>query len=341
VIYNEIEPFAAQWLHNLVDDNRIAFGGVDDRDIREVQPEDVQAATQFHAFAGVGAWSYALRLADWPDDAPVWTGSCPCQPFSIAGKGRGTADERHLWPEWFRLIRECRPPVIFGEQVASPAGRAWLDAVSIDLEALGYAVGAADLCAAGVGAPHIRQRLFWVAYTTSARREQSRGASKEEFPAAASGKLGRSRTINGGMGNPYGARARRYARASSDAQSKSAGVWGTDRNISHAFSASSSISSGMGNPLCERFEESPKCDGKTKARFEEGQPGTNAHRSDFWSDVDWLSCRDGKARSVESGTFPLAHGSPARVGRLRGYGNAIVPQVAATFIQAFCEANAA
>ena len=66
---------------------------------------------------------------------------------------------------------------------------------------------------------------------------------------------------------------------------------------------------------------------------------SNPHHG-FWSDADWLGCRDGKFRPVEPGTFPLANGIPARVGRLRGYGNAIVPQVAAEFVKALmsCEA---
>ena len=169
-VYNENEPYAAEWLGNLERAGHIAAGRVDARDIRDLKPADVRDAVQFHAFAGIGAWSYALRLARWPDDARVWTGSCPCQPFSVAGRGDGAADARHLWPAWFPLIRECRPPVVFGEQVASPDGRAWLDAVSADLEAIGYAVGAADLAAAGVGAPHIRQRLYWVAIAEGERR---------------------------------------------------------------------------------------------------------------------------------------------------------------------------
>lgn len=161
--YNEHEPFAAEWLRRLIGSGLIAPGHVDERDIQDVQVEDLRGFSQHHFFAGIGIWSHALRLAGWPDDRSIWTGSCPCQPFSTAGSGRGTADDRHLWPAWFRLIRECKPPVLFGEQVASPAALAWLDAVSADLEGEGYAVGAADLCAAGVGAPHIRQRLYWMA----------------------------------------------------------------------------------------------------------------------------------------------------------------------------------
>ena len=168
--YNEIEPFAAQWLRNLIAAGHIADGVVDERSIRDVAPADVAGFTQAHFFAGIGVWSHALRSAGWDDSRPVWTGSCPCQPFSAAGQGRGTADERHLWPEFHRLIAERRPPVVLGEQVASALGRDWLDAVRTDLEGVGYAVGAADLGAASVGAPHIRQRLWWVADATDHSR---------------------------------------------------------------------------------------------------------------------------------------------------------------------------
>jgi len=131
--------------------------------VQLLTPETVAPYGAAHFFAGVGGWPLALRMAGWPDDKPVWTASLPCQPFSNAGKRKGTKDERHLWPVFRELVAECRPPVLFGEQVASRDGREWLAGVRTDLEALGYAVGAADLCAAGVGAPHIRQRLFWVA----------------------------------------------------------------------------------------------------------------------------------------------------------------------------------
>ena len=167
--YNEHDRFAAAWLRELIKDGLIPAGDVDERDIQLVQPADLAGYEQCHFFAGIGGWAYALQLAGW--SGPVWTGSCPCQPFSAAGKGAGFDDSRHLWPSWFRLIRECRPPVVFGEQVASADGLAWFDTVSTDLEAEAYAVGAADLAAASVGAPHLRQRLFFVA---DSRRGQLR-----------------------------------------------------------------------------------------------------------------------------------------------------------------------
>lgn len=194
VYYNEYDAKAAQWLRNLIEAGLIPPGDVDERSIADVKAETLERYTQCHFFAGIGGWPLALQIAGVRADEPVWTGSCPCQPFSVAGKGKGTADERHLWPEFARLIAECRPPIVIGEQVASKAGRGWLAGVRADLEALGYAVGAADLCAASagetgyevsfswiwededeeeaeacwdaavpciVGPPHIRQRLFW------------------------------------------------------------------------------------------------------------------------------------------------------------------------------------
>lgn len=165
--YNEIDRFCCDWLSNLMDANMIMPGKIDDRSIVDVRPNDLAGFERVHFFAGVGGWDYALDLAEW--HGPAWTGSCPCQPFSLAGQRKGTTDARHLWPSFHSLIRECKPPIVFGEQVASKDGRSWLSGVRADLEALGYACGGADLCAAGIGAPHPRQRLYWVADANQAR----------------------------------------------------------------------------------------------------------------------------------------------------------------------------
>ena len=167
VYYNENDPFAADWLEALIADGQLPRGFVDRRDIREVAARNLEGFSQCHFFAGIGGWPYALRLAGWPDDRSVWTGSCPCQPFSNAGKRKGIEDERHLWPAFRELIAQCRPPTIFGEQVASKAGREWLAGVRADMEVLAYGIGAADLCAPGVGAPQNGPRLYWVATTDS------------------------------------------------------------------------------------------------------------------------------------------------------------------------------
>lgn len=165
-LYNEIDDFAADWLENLIEAGLIAPGVVDRRSIEDLRGDDLRGFRQVHLFAGIGVWSYALRRAGIPDDFPLWTGSCPCQPFSAAGKRDGVDDERHLWPAMFHLASECRPPVILGEQVASKDGLGWLDLVQVDMEAADYAFGAVDTCSAGSGAPHIRQRLRFAAYDT-------------------------------------------------------------------------------------------------------------------------------------------------------------------------------
>ena len=169
--YNEWDPYAASWLRQLVEDGHIPPGEVDERDINTIDPDELIRYTQCHFFAGIGGWVYALRLANW-GDRRVWTGSCPCQPFSVAGNKKGASDkERNLWPVWFNLIKVVRPDTVFGEQVASAVNEKyqWLDAVSHDLEDEGYRIGSGILPACSVKAPHIRQRLWFVADTESMR----------------------------------------------------------------------------------------------------------------------------------------------------------------------------
>ena len=185
--YNEIDPYAAQWLRNLIKKGLIADGEVDTRSIIDVSPDDLRGFIQCHFFAGIGGWSLALHLAGWPDDRPIWTGSCPCQPFSEAGKGLGSADPRHLWPAWFRLITACKPTVIAGEQVSEAVRHGWFDTVCDDLEAQGYSIGAAVLPACSVGAPHLRDRLCFLADATSewgepVRWQQLAESSHQERP---------------------------------------------------------------------------------------------------------------------------------------------------------------
>lgn len=224
--YNEHDPFAAAWLRELIADGHIPAGDVDERDIQDVTANDVTAYDQCHFFAGIGGWPLALRLAGWPDDRPVWTGSAPCQPFSAAGSGGGFADERHLWPAFFWLIRQCRPPILFGEQVASKAGLDWFDVVSADLEAAGYAIGSADLCAAGVGAPHIRQRLYFVADADKDGRAAAPGPQHSDAERDAESRCCMDNPISDGRHE--GRRERhngKHDRQQLDANVRNAGFW--------------------------------------------------------------------------------------------------------------------
>ena len=175
--YNDNDRFAAAWLRELIAAGLIPAGVVSEKSICEIQAEELKEFTQCHFFAGIGGWSLALRLAGWPDDEPCWTGSCPCQPLSCAGQRKGHADERHLWPAFHALIAQRRPATVFGEQVASSSGMEWLSGVRADLEASGYAVGIAIIPACGVGAPHRRDRQWFVANTEW--HEQSRKESRK------------------------------------------------------------------------------------------------------------------------------------------------------------------
>jgi DNA (cytosine-5)-methyltransferase 1 len=245
--YNEFDPKAAAWLEELIKEGHIPNGWVDTRSINDVRPHELLPYTQHHFFAGIGGWCLALRLAGWPEAQPVRTGSCPCQPFSTAGRGLGTKDPRHLWPVFRDLITFGVPAIAFGEQVASSLGKEWMQDVRADLEGIGYEVGAAILPAASVGAPMQRKRFFWMANPASKR--------------------------------------------------------------------------GRGRPALEKW------DGE-----ELGGPGANLRFG------PWPDGRGGGSTLAVSEILAPSHGLPGRMGLLRGYGNAIVPELAAVFIRSAVEA---
>lgn len=343
--YNEIDPFAAEWLRRLILFGHIAPGDVDERDIRDVSPDDLKGYEQHHFFAGIGVWSYAARRAGWADDRRLASGSCPCQPFSSAGGRSGFADERHLWPAFHHLIRECEFPVVVGEQVASKDGLAWLDLVSADMEGSGYAGGAVDLCAAGFGAPHIRQRLYfaWLADAEHGRREgwepQPRSAGQDAASVVPRGKAGE-------LGNTTGATRERNAGALLGAE---AGIYGEGiaehGRLAVGYGASGHARGLVDTDVSGEHERAPS--GQQPLRDERDERDEAARSCDpgpingFWRDGDWLLCRslDGEPewRAVEAGTFPLAHGVAGRMGLLRGYGNAINAEVAKGFLEAVME----
>jgi DNA (cytosine-5)-methyltransferase 1 len=327
--YNEYDKYAAEWLQNLIAAGHIAPGVVDTRSIEDVHPADLRGFTQCHFFAGIGVWSLALRRAGWGDDRPVWTGSCPCQPFSAAGEGAGFADERHLWPSFLHLIQEHRPTEVVGEQVASKDADPWIDLVHADMEGLGYAFGAIPFPSASVGAPHIRDRNYWVGNADDPRLEGRRPVRQRADQRAAraggvaDGLAHAHRIAGGKRGAHDGGRAR-----GSDAQ-----PWAGP--------------GGGGMPDTER-------------------PGPI---NGYWRAADWLGCTDGKWRPVEPGSSPLADGLATgmgslgpglrrlaelagldgaslrrakayRKGSLRGYGNAVNVEAATVWVQAVMDGSA-
>jgi DNA (cytosine-5)-methyltransferase 1 len=326
--YNEHDPFAAQWLRNLIEAGHIAPGTVDERSIEDVTPADLMGYTQCHFFAGIGVWSYALRKAGWPDDRPVWTGSCPCQPFSSAGKGLGVADERHLWPAWFHLIQRARTAgiPILGEQVANGDGLTWLDLVQADLEGAGFAFGALDLCAAGFAAPHIRQRLFFYASEGDALGiafgEGLEGQPRYEHDGNEPGRI--CSTESGSV-----------AQASSACGMANTGHGEHQQRDGLRYPSESD----------ERAEGSDEggCEGRDLQAWQWSRNdlairSTVSAVVGYWDNAEWIPCRSPKVpgaidwRPIEPGTFPLADGAPGHVGRLRAYGNAINAEVAKEFI---------
>ncbi|UXC19121.1 DNA cytosine methyltransferase [Comamonas squillarum] len=346
--YNEIDKFAAQTLRNLIAAGHIAPGDVDERSIEDVHPNDLKPYTQCHFFAGVGVWSYALRAAGWPDDRPVWTGSCPCQPFSQAGQGTAFDDERHLWPAFHHLISQCRPAAIYGEQVASKDADPWLDLVHTDMEALGYAFGAVAFPSAGVGAPHIRDRTYWLAVRGTGRRVGAGGAS--EIVADASG----ARLPNVQLKAVFREGRRQEGRAAEQrGSSPVVGLANTADQRQHGRRPGQASDGGNAARLQpERLRNAGGMDNAERLGLD--QIGNGDHRGNdgqlpgpamqgsagpgpvngLWRAADWLLCRDGKWRPVEPGTQPLVDGASARVGRLRAYGNAINAKAAQTFVEA-------
>lgn len=365
--YNDSDPFCADWLRNLIDAGEIPPGDVDERSITDVTAADLDGYAQCHLFAGIAGWPLALRLAGVPPTTPVWTGSCPCQPFSSAGKGLGEKDPRHLWPDFFRLIRECRPPTVLGEQVSAAIKHGWLDRVFADLEGEAYACGAAVLPACSVGAPHIRQRLFWVADAVDTDWRRQSESRPETY--APSGRCDSSNRLadterNGGRINeqergPEGRTADRGTGAGTDrlgiANGTGSFAWresASSNRHRHSAIATGSRTDRLGDA---NGSQSPL--GEVQSARQERQAATGAGGHDYAI----VYCRDGKSRRIpdaQSGILPLAHGIPRdlgrrfpqlarmvasaranRVGRLRAYGNAIVPEVAAAFIRAYLEAR--
>lgn len=366
VYYNEWNSYAADWLRNLIAHGLIPPGDIDERDIREVQADDVRGYRQAHFFAGQAGWPEALRLAGW-GDRPVWTGSCPCQPFSAAGRGKAGADARHLWPAWLRLIRECRPHTVLGEQVEAAIGHGWLDRVFANLEAEDYACGAAVLGAHSVGAPHIRQRLFWGAGRLAdydgdgwhegaetirgrqpipAGRGEARGLADSDGRKPGDGELQRSRE-HGQQSENSSARGLADS-VSSRLEGRAERALGQQ----HEAAERGCEARGLGNPSSAGSGRDSRAVLGAEAEGEGGriEPGCLPHEpvaASFWGDGVAIPCSDGTFRRVEPGLQPLAHGVPfmladgrtvetaSRPELLRCIGNAIVPQAAAEFVRAW------
>ena len=385
---NEKDPHAAQWLRNLIGLGELPDGVVDERSIVDLRGADLDRYDELHFFAGIGVWARAVAEAEEATGRrlarPLFTGSCPCQPLSVAGQRQGHVDERHLWPAFHRLIAERRPATILGEQVAGKDGREWMAAVRHDLEASGYAVGCAVLPAGGFGAPHLRYRLFWVAQSCSAECGSGRpgwigeAGGRPHVELAGSGAIGHVANAESERERPDEPRRNRGDRVElvgsaswRDGRDNGAagGVANSDRerlegeqlHVQPGRSRQAvpeAAGRGQAGGLADAASARPQQAGEHQrgpsslsARSAEhgGIGGWPGSPDSFWSDADWIFCRDGKWRPIEPGSFPLVDGSAFRVGSggpyegmsragmLRGYGNAVVLPVARAFVEAVME----
>lgn len=346
--YSEWDPYAAQWIRNLIDAGLIPPGHVDTRSITDVQPSDLAGYRQCHFFAGIAGWSLAARLAGWPDDRELWTGSAPCQPFSVAGKGKAQDDDRHLWPHFLRLIRARRPAVVMGEQVAAAVGKNWLDGVSADLEAEDYACRAAVVPACAVDAPHRRDRLWFVAHADSVTGRQGRAVDGGRYQrGGAEPWAGSGSSDSSGSVADAGCRRRGEQDGREVQQPRGAEALGGSKTCAMA----DADADGNGR---ESRNDTTQAAGYGRAAESGGGAAD-------WSRSRWITGHDGKARRVpQSGIRLLAHGvfgrmaivrpgfearteDPqaihwySRAGALKAFGNAIVPEVAAEVIGAYMD----
>jgi DNA (cytosine-5)-methyltransferase 1 len=236
------------------------------------------------------------------------TGGFPCQPFSVAGKQRGKDDNRYLWPEMCRVIREARPAWIIGENVAGIVNLA-LDTVCADLEAEGYEVEPIIIPACAVDAPHRRDRV-WIIANINGLRSQKQGAEQQ---AGGAGQLLENKrpsrtTLANTESSQSGQSSQRKGREDIGRGSQDCG--GTEDEGKEVVA--NTVKQGReGREDAERQSVDGYfgCGGTTY-----GQSG----------EAIWIA---------EPNVGRVAHGIPNRVAKLRGLGNAIVPQVASEIIR--------
>ncbi len=251
-----------------------------------------------------------VKEPDLPTRPDVICGGFPCQPFSHAGRQQAQDDPRHLWPEMFRLIRECRPTWVVGENVAGIINLG-LDEVLADLEGEGYATRTFNIPACAVGAPHIRQRIWIVAHADSESEpdgtfDGNAGQRQLGFDFVADSK--RTRT---GVEEHTSSGQKRECSSSSPSKILRQG------NRTGGSKGSSASGADVADPKHQRHKErmQPKAIGNGS-----GQVPTEARPEEWWE--------------FEPDVGRVVDGLPNRVPQLRALGNSIVPQIAQKIGQA-------
>lgn len=262
----------------------------------------------------------------------ILTGGFPCQPYSSAGKRRGKEDERHLWPEMLRAIREIRPRWIVGENVFGlinwSAGLVFHE-VQTDLEAAGYEVQPYVLPAAAVNAPHRRDRVWFIAHAVSECYGSNKLQSIRSKDAKASGK--RAQTFyndirsNGVEGNATYTNSNGLNKCNSENEK-----YTSQRGINAQCDANKVGKSNATHTKSQRFQKSEKIGKLERIRFEQSNQGNNWER--FPTQSPLCSRNDGLSNKLDGITF-----SKWRNETIKAAGNAIVPQVALQIFKAINE----
>ncbi len=244
----------------------------------------------------------------WSGCVDIITAGFPCQPFSVAGKRKGADDDRNLWPETLRVIREVRPRYAFCENVPGLIGgdHGYFGRILNDLSESGYDARWRIVSAADVGAPHLRKRLWILASMVSANKERcgwvlpEREGSGEGMEAALDGS-GADATL--ADSHEFGRRRRDH---------------GDARGQDGALQTSGSCPGNQQTPMAD-----PHDAGWGTERISiNSSPEYAATELPSWWD------NDPAEDATESQVGRVAHGVPDRVGQLRALGNAQVPGVA-------------
>jgi len=285
----------------------------------------------------------------------IITGGFPCQPFSVAGRRQGTGDNRYLWPEMFRVIKEFKPRWIIAENVRGIVNiqdGVVFENVCTDLESQGYETQTFIIPAAGVGAPHRRDRVWIVAHSefnglpSSKKRESTKETISKEsqgqnnaFNTTGTSSLSTSKQI---MEN-----SRRIIRGQQSSRNKESIESGASQETERSADSDSLARSGKGEKIMadsninrekwnqsenrkgSRLKQSSKDVANSKRVYVQGQQDRSrqkqSRRSGWWD--------------IEPNVGRVADGVQGRIYRLKGLGNSIIPQIAEEIGKAIVKAE--